>query len=540
MGICRFWRFAGSIAVTLTLSFLVFTNPALADGKDDFERAGTAWNNDDYETVVEAMTAALESGDLEDDDLVTAYFLLGDSLWELDRDEDAIPYLTKAIDTGNLAPFYFAYAYYERGLANWVLDHDEEALADMDKAVEMSEDKGAELYFRALILKDLDRNEEAVRDVIRLAREYPDMLENLDTRHAWDLEEWLEDQDKKDQLFDYLYALEQANYSGPKLDEFPDGLRKELVLLYLERDEINKAVVQAYKIESPYITMEMLIDNRFEPLWGKYVFTSHADLGKLVEKTLDEYRTKMEDNPYDPKYVHWYVDTLREAGHDKEAVEVSKEALKNWSRFENTEEDDKLWVLNMLAYAYIEMGENKKGYKAFDEIMEVSLDENGSAISQVINYSLALLDAGEFKRALKIVEDTGMEYSSDYGDMFFLGVKACALHELGREEEAETIADEMKERWEENSSTVQVALLCLERYEDSVEVFLARLEDENERGSLLAAIQNFAPGKDDRPYRDELLMRYQRVLNDPRVTAAIGKYGRIIEIPLPAPYWADF
>lgn len=530
------------IGLLVAFSFGIsnFSPEALADGTSDLEAGYALWLDDQSEKAIEKITTAIESNELNEAQLAIAFYLKGYSLWELDRDEEAVDDLTLAIEYNTLDRDLLGEAYNIRGSSRWSLDQDDLAIEDFTQSIGILENPASPLYRRAMLSYINENYEVAFPDMIRLANEFPEWADEVKIGYIWDFVAWAQEAKENELLFALLFALKENGYKGPEEQYRTTGLMQELALLYLDRNEVNKALVLIYDINDTDIILETLIDNRYQPLWDKFVYKSHASLDEILKMEIQENKEAMEEMPDKTSFVGWYADSLRKAGRPKDAIKVYKEALDNIDSFTLEEDDDVLWLLNGLAYSYQDVGNLKKSFKVFDEISETKLEDNPSAISQHINHSISLLEAGRFEEALKRLETLSMEYSSDFGDMFISMGKACALHETGQTGAASKIGDQMLADWKNNSSAAQLALLCLERYEDSVTLFINRLNDEAERASLLVAIQKYQQGPYQLPYKAELFRRYEKVKNDPRVLVEIEKYGRVLELPLYATYWGDF
>ena len=520
--------------------FFALQSPAFSQEESDYEAGYNFWAEDKPNEAIEAITRALDSGTLTETEIAASHYIRGYSYWEIDEDEKAVADLTAAIDAGLLNDETKGNAYRLRGTAYWILGDEEKTLEDLTTSISISPDPSDPLYRRAHFFLSKEENEDAFGDIFILATQFPDTMNYVGMRYVWNVVRWAKEEGKKDELYEFLLALRESKYTGPDGQYSTDGLMQELALLHLERGENNRALILIFTIDDTQTILETLVDNRYAALWETGVYKAHSFLDNVLEKELALNKAKMEEMPANTDVVQWYANSLRSAGRSEEAIAILKDALANQDRFEIEDEDDILWLKNELAYAYQDVADLENSFKMFEEILEVPLEENGRAVSQYINFSISLLEAGEFEKSLAQIKATTHNYSSDFGTMFLLMGEACVLHEIGQKDEAAALGDEIYQRWEDNPSAAQVALLCLERSDDAAELVINRLADEDQRTSVLVAIQDYLPGRPNLPYKAVLLDRYQAVLGRPEVMAEIDKYGRVIDVPLMSTYWGDF
>lgn len=538
MGLQNSRLFFFSLILSLAFSFPLLT--ALADVQEDFDLAVAAWDDNENAKAIELFTTLIGSGELDEGQLLMAIYGRGDAAYELDLYEQAIEDFSSTLEYEILNDFLLGVAYYQRAWSYWNLDLNDQALADMGRAIDFYDPTDRAIYYRAIMAYILDKYDVFMQDVVLLGWEYPERLENLDTQYVYKTIRWAKEEGFKKELFEFLSALKKADYNGPYLEETPEFLLIELAFLNMERAEHNKALVQIHQVESRLGLIEVLLDRRFEPLWEKAVFKSKTTLEGYVENDLTRTREAMEADPKNLQKFKEYSDALVGAGKSKKALKLLQWALKNLDSFELENDEEIDWLKNDLAYAYLSSNQNQKAFEVFDEILEVSLDEKGDLVSQYINYSISLLNHSEFQKALTILEDIDVKHASGFGELFILMGRACSLNELGKSAEANLIGDEIMLRWKENSGASQMALLCLERYEDAKKLILERLENENERSLVLMALQNFITPEDVAPYTLILQARFQTLKDDSEVKTTLLKYGRILEAPLPEPFYGEY
>ena len=77
-------------------------------------------------------------------------------------------------------------------------------------------------------------------------------------------------------------------------------------------------------------------------------------------------------------------------------------------------------------------------------------------------------------------------------------------------------------------------LLCLDRAADARAALLEALADEDEREDALRWMQPFADPRVQSEFRKDMNRRIRELQREPGVTAAVSRYGRILDWPLTA------
>ena len=179
---------------------------------------------------------------------------------------------------------------------------------------------------------------------------------------------------------------------------------------------------------------------------------------------------------------------LMAAGEYEEAAKFIDLYISQWARIEAVGEDA-FWFVNEAAYAFWEAGRVDDAMEMMSRLMMFGVEDNGSLISMAINRAQMLMHAADFDAALAAaeeLEDLGEDFASDYGMMWIYDAKACSLHQLGREEEAQAVVDEsIAPIAESNRAAHTKTMLCLEKFDDAAEMIVERLDDPDENTGLI-------------------------------------------------------
>ena len=134
----------------------------LIEGKQK-ERSDEAGAKDAFSRAVGALSRAIEAtpaGTGAEPAII--YLSRGVAYLQLKDADKAIADFTKAIEAGQKIGFR---AYYYRGIANMIKNALEPAVADLTKAIELKPEHGAAIFARGAALAQLDRDEEATKDI---------------------------------------------------------------------------------------------------------------------------------------------------------------------------------------------------------------------------------------------------------------------------------------------------------------------------------------------------------------------------------------
>lgn len=477
----------------------VWTGPAAAQGLEDL-RAGLKLVQDGkFEQARERLSSALESQ------------------W-LSRQQRGLAHLL-------------------RGLSNMALGDNEAARVDLDRAIALMEDDGTALDLRAALAWETGDKDQSYKDVLRLAREFPDDLMDVEISLIWRLWRWLKEEDRADDSFTLLEAVVKAGYRPGDLGVRPDGLVQEYIGGLLDRDQADRALPFFEKITSADTLIEMRVNGRYKALWDNPRFDAHTQPRPAAERDLAYWKTQAEKHAGKLSLVTQQIRLLRMLGKFDEAVQKAQTVLNNQESYEN-DKQNRLWLANELAYALQDTGRLGEADALLKPLLKRSVKEEPYLVSQLINYGTILMDMGENERALAAAEKARPQVSP-FGRKWIEAVTACASHRLGRAADAEAALERLKIKPEENYSALSHALICLDRVDEAAQLALVRLRDPDHREAMLMNLQTYRERKAVSPLKREMKKRWAALSSRPEIVAEAEKHGRLLEIPLYPVYWGD-
>lgn len=142
-----------------------FAAPAHADAVAHIQAAQDAMRIGNYEAAIKQFTAALTADDVPADAVPELYYRRGVAYKGVGSLKLAIGDFTKAIWTGSFSSALMPRAHLSRGRTYELMGERDLALNDFTQAVQIRPDFAEARYFRALMLRDMGRTDEAIEDL---------------------------------------------------------------------------------------------------------------------------------------------------------------------------------------------------------------------------------------------------------------------------------------------------------------------------------------------------------------------------------------
>lgn len=378
-----------------------------------------------------------------------------------------------------------------------------------------------------------DQPEVTVDAFMTLVRISPDYVAGLEVRDIWEAinaAEKLENAD--DRKFEMHQALLRIGFSSPPPAH--DGyLRLEHARLLLARGDVATARARLAGVSDLGILAQLRVDRQFDALRGDKAYEAGLDLEAAAERNIAESRKLMEQRPDQVELVEDYVSALSAAGRPEEALAAADAAIAKHAAdpaaFKDA--DDKLrWLLNRRGYILYDLGRIAEARAVMAEA--AGLTEHGDPnVSNIINYTLMLVDEGAAKEAAELLPKIGK--ASPYGQGWIEAARACIGAQLGDAAMQKAGLDWLREHEQDNRSAASRALLCTNSLDESAALFVRRLNDPDARGDALMALQDqdYSHAR-YLPVLRLLVERLRAVRERPEVQAAVAAVGRIEKIPV--------
>jgi len=297
----------------------------------------------------------------------------------------------------------------------------------------------------------------------------------------------------------------------------------------LEKKDLKRARELTRRITDSTTLIAMRIDKRFDPLTSSE--PKLFDVQAAAERELREAKSAMAKKPKSLGAVMIYGYAQHTLGQFEEMLTLADGII---SRVEKTSSKDPVyedlddhlnWIYNHKATALRALGR-------WDEAAATLIAWNNNdrnkedKVSQGINLGFFYNEMGKPEDALKAVASMKLgENMSEYGSTQYQFVRFQAYLQLNKTAEVEAILAWMREHKDDSLGTAQDMLLESGDVDGAAGLFIARLNDANERAMALESIQHYArtPRTERQKKADELK---ETMLERQDVTAAIEQYGR--------------
>ena len=425
------------------------------------------------------------------------------------------------------------------------LDRDAAAISAFSKGFEQFEPINPEGYFRfADALLGVGQEVRAAETLATAMEKLPFAVNSLHTEWFGDFTRRLTRNGETETVNRLLVATARAAHLAktPKIDE--------LRWVFLEAAEYltrNGQAPQAYQfliyIKNPRDLAFLLASREMEPVWEGVNQLTGDNLSYAIAHYVSFTKEAANAAPDDFESQTRHLTALRLAERFDEAIEFGQPIVDDWPRIEAVGRDA-YWFVNQFAYVLADAGYPEKADALFGRLVSLGVQDNGDLISMAINRASLSLNWGNFTKALEAVADIEAldeAHASDYGWGFVHQVKACALQQLGRSDEAESVLTEkLAPLSDVNPSAHAKALLCFDRLDEAAELLVKRLHDEDDRRYAIASFIEPSASAAQSAFYGLLVSRAAEVRAKPVVQSAVEDVARPLSVTGPLSYWTAF
>jgi tetratricopeptide (TPR) repeat protein len=326
--------------------------------------------------------------------------------------------------------------------------------------------------------------------------------------------------------FRLLSGLNKAAY------ERQDGVDlsfwwRDLVLLQVERGEIDEARRTLGKIAEPYALVSILADNRFAPI--RAALSEEQSIPRAVENKIARLRARVQKqaDKLAPTVSLGYA--LMESVRFSEMLQVSDAAIERVKSptvaktFSDYGEQFR-WILDNRGRALRKLGRWDE-YVAQLEEANKHPGDHADVVSHRINLASAYADLGRPKEARALLEDIDEHKASPYGNMQVAGVRLLSAALLGETAEVDRLIGYMHDHKDEALETYQEALLNAGHLDEAAQLLVSRIMDTRTRLGALMEVQQYTEVAELPPGERKLKENWRTVLASPEVQDAIRKVG---------------
>lgn len=449
------------------------------------------------------------------------------------------------------------------------------ALAKLDKALKLAplpgQQRGAIQYLRTVLLLRIDRlqdaldaiseaavmlpeaqtyellaqvqifNEryaEASQTIVLIADRFPEKLTEFDQNLVFQIISKLDANTQADARFEMVLALANRDYGNSQSPGRADFLKQKSILGLLERGRKGEAEKILSSMVRSSTLLSMMIDRRFQELWPQIENKTGPDLAQQFATELSALEAAHRQQPNSYYILTDYMTALRVAGRPKDAAAAADAVLPGMNVIAKTGEPA-FWAVNEQMYALAESGRLDDADKLMATLLKLDIQEHADLVSMAINRGEVLLMFNRPEAALQAaawVEKNSQGAISEYGRMWILSNKSCALQALGKRDEAEAMLKTMAAHKSDNPSAYLLTLLYHDRLDEAEKVVLESLADEDERITMLTTLQDFAGDANDTRF-GPFISRLKSLRQRTAVRQAIDTAGRILTVAARRSHW---
>ncbi|OYW47723.1 MAG: hypothetical protein B7Z36_02180 [Novosphingobium sp. 12-63-9] len=281
-------------------------------------------------------------------------------------------------------------------------------------------------------------------------------------------------------------ALIKAGYGKDDSDFFGE-MAVNSIADYIAQQDAVSAIALLPQIVGPEYGLRMLIDRRFEPIWPAVEQWAGGNLNGQRDANLAAVLSQFRVDPSLPNR-RVLADAFWGAGRHAEAKSLLAEAV----------EDSKLWdddrfYISLMTARYAKMliydGQLEA---AIATAIRVNTANPASkyqyAVNLMPNFASLLIATGHAKDALELLDretpsERILEAPAALG--FYVALRFCAYHSLGRESEAKAQAAMLAARYASNEPAAHIASTCSVTPETEQGMWTQDMMDDDTRAKTL-------------------------------------------------------
>ncbi len=418
-----------------------------------------------------------------------------------------------------------------------------DALASIEAHLALAGESEKMLWVQLHIAALAERPLAGLKATAWFAERAPILLSEVELQVIFTLLGKLKDTPEGDKRLAFLDLLWDAGYKPADPAASLDGLRMTYARLLIAEHMTARAAKLIREVESPLAVTTFLIDRGFDPVRVFKGLPDEKDLPGLVAAEVEASHHATKEHPALLAVSLNYIQALRLSGAFEDAEKAAAEtaAAMGETAEESAYEDyDEYaaWILNEWAYTLYDLGRNEAARGAL--AMAAAKNEGGGPnVSQLINLASMLQAEGKHVEALTEIGKLDLSIPSPYGVMWAKAVTVCARAFQNRLSEAADDLAYLKEHKADNVSALQRTLFCVNDLDAAAALYIERLEDPDQRGAALNALQAALSPPYTPPVTAELHKRFETVRARPDVREAADKVGRILSLPFYPTYWGD-
>lgn len=359
-----------------------------------------------------------------------------------------------------------------------------------------------------------------------VARRWPQELGAIDFRTAGRVLHNLPDAGTS--RYELLSALHDAQYTDQNVDL--SEWWRDLVLLQLERGEIDKARTTAAGITAPYALISMQADTRFVSI--RQVL---PDLSSDIRQRIQQMQATSAKHPDELApvlqltYLLLFSSRFDEALHMTDSAVATVRGPKGPKAYKDYDTQYG-WILDARGEALVSLG---RWDEAVAQLLEASHlpEAGGNNVSQTINLASLYDDLGRPRDAQAALSGLQADDMSPYGHMQATIERIAIADQLGDQAAIEHELAYASAHRADSERSYQQALISANRMDDAAHLLISRLQDPSERIDALMEVQGYS--EFPLPSRaQEIRRRWRSLIERQDVRAAVAQVGTIGTYPV--------
>ncbi|ATW03771.1 hypothetical protein CHN51_09675 [Sphingorhabdus sp. YGSMI21] len=336
----------------------------------------------------------------------------------------------------------------------------------------------------------------------------------------------------EDGRLDLVARQFQMLFESPHFALLSTDLRSLTAARMLEEHVKNGYVGDVGKmlphIASPHHFTIMLADRSYEPIWPRIERFAGLNMTDVLHRYLLQKKSEVETRPDDKETMRSYVYALFFSGRFEDVIALAGPI--DHINPANWDENDS-WLVNLEAYALDALGDTDAADRIFDQFTQVDYqpEKNGWLVNFVINRALRLVGQKRWQEGLvaaNVAAEIAQKSGSPYARMLVWQSETCALHGLGRTEEARAKLSQIVQHEGDAPVVAVQTLLCVGARDHAASLVIDNLRNDAKRGAMIEALQG--PEFDLFYEHSELPHIHTELRNHPEVAPVFTKLARDI------------
>jgi tetratricopeptide (TPR) repeat protein len=215
-------------------------------------------------------------------------------------------------------------------------------------------------------------------------------------------------------------------------------------------------------LEQPGTFINLLSNREYEPIWPLIERYAGDHLSNVSGRYVEWSERRLSEKPGDLSRFTDLVRSLHYAGRFEEVVSL----MNRWRQSRNgaaVTQEDAGWAMNIEAYALDALGRVEEADGIFDQLADLSPNQHPWMVNFAINRASRLVAQERWEEGLAATERARWATRNEgtvYAKMLIARDRTCALHRLGRPQEAKPELEYLRQNFDQARLEATTGLLC--------------------------------------------------------------------------------